>query len=273
MRIGMLGLAQRTDIGASAPPAELARIMSPDTVFSAYRTRLPGAPLAPADIPLQQISYLAAALAAAPSCDALLFNTAGDYGLAAVKSAVPIPVVGSGEASYRLATSLGRRFSIVTVWPKSLNFIPLDTLRDYGLEGACTGIRNVGVEAELATLGQPDGYVARMQAGADAIMARIVTECHRAIGEDGAEVVVLGCTCMSPIADRIAAQCAFPVINPLAAGLKLAETLATLRLSSSRVGQPAIRQEQAERVQMMVDAVAVIPQEECQVCVFAAAAE
>jgi allantoin racemase len=268
----MLGLAQRTDIGA-APPAELARIMSPDTLFTVYRTRMPGAPQAPADLPLQQISYMAAALAAEPFCDALLFNTAGDYGLAAVKSAVSIPVVGAGEASLRLAPSLGRRFSIVTVWPKSLNFIPLNILREYGLEEACASIRNVGVEAELATLGQPDGYVARMQAGADEIMARIVTECHRAISDDAAEVVVLGCTCMSPIAEQISARCDFPVINPLAAGLKMAESLATMRLSSSRVLQPPIRPERAERVRMMVHAVATIPQDECQVCVFAAAAE
>ena len=273
MRIGMLGLAQRTDIGAAAPPAELARIMSPDTVFTAYRTRMPGAPQVPADLPLQHISYMDAALGAEPFCDALLFNTAGDYGLAAVKSAVSIPVVGAGEASLRLAPSLGRRFSIVTVWPESMNFIPLTLLREYQLEGACTGIRNVGVEAELATLGQPDGYVARMQAGAEEIMSRIVTQCHRAIREDGAEVVVLGCTCMSPIADRIAAQCDFPVINPLAAGLKMAESLAAMRLSSSRVLQPPIRPERAGRVRMMVDAVATIAQEECQVCVFAAAAE
>ena len=272
MRIGMLGVAQRTDIDV-AIPAELARVMSPGTSVTLYRTRVPGFPYAPADLPFQQMSYLEAGIAAAPACDVLLLNTLGDYGLAALKSAVSIPVVGAGEAALRLAPSLGRRFSIVTIWPKSLNFIPYGLLRDYQLEGACTGVRNVGLEADLDTLGQADGYIANMQAGADAILARIVAECHRAVQEDGADLVVLGCTCMSPIAEQIAAQCAFPVINPLAAGLKTAELLATLRLSNSRVAQPPIRADRAERARLMVNSVASIPQDECQVCVFSAAAE
>jgi len=43
---------------------------------------------------------------------------------------------------------------------------------------------------------------------------------------DGAEVIVLGCTVMGPIADALAERLGVPVIEPGTAALKLAEAFA-----------------------------------------------
>jgi allantoin racemase len=267
MRLGMLGDAQRFGDPDTAPP-ELKSIMAPDTTLATYRVRVPGFPHGPADLPFQALGHLEAGITAAADCDALFLNTVGDYGLPALKAALSIPVVGAGEASLRLAPSLGRRFAIVTIWPVSMNFIPLGLLRDYGLEALSVGIRNVGVEADLDSLGRDDSVIARMQAGVQDVLDRVVDACHAAVETDGAEVVVLGCTCMSPVADAIAARCPVPVINPLAAALKMAEGLASMRLSASHVNQARFRDSATDRLRTMVDAVAEFPQEECQVCVF-----
>ena len=52
---------------------------------------------------------------------------------------------------------------------------------------------------------------------------RIVAMCNRAIEEDGADTIMLGCTCMSPIAREIAARVKVPVLNPLTTGYKATE--------------------------------------------------
>lgn len=62
-----------------------------------------------------------------------------------------------------------------------------------------------------------------MQQGEPDILHAVLAACDAAAGK-GAETVVLGCTCMSPIAGRIVQDAALPVIDPFVAALKFAET-------------------------------------------------
>ncbi len=48
-------------------------------------------------------------------------------------------------------------------------------------------------------------------------------EARHAVEEEGADVIVLGCTVMGPIADALANRLGIPVIEPGTAALKLAE--------------------------------------------------
>jgi len=67
----------------------------------------------------------------------------------------------------------------------------------------------------------------------DRTLAAVAEEAQRAIKEDGAAVIVLGCTVMGPIADALAERLGVPVIEPGTAALKLAEAFAAPGWSSS----------------------------------------
>ncbi len=55
-------------------------------------------------------------------------------------------------------------------------------------------------------------------------MARIEAACRVALEQEGAEVIVLGCTCMQPVAGMLQAE-GIPVIEPMVAGYQYAESL------------------------------------------------
>lgn len=230
------------------------------------------------DHKLMELSTIEGGMAAAAGADALFINTVGDYGLDALRSGLTIPVVGAGQAGMHLAAGLGERFAIVTIWPERLRYLYEGLLRSYGLDHRCTGIRFVGADAELADLEAPDNFVTDMRSGKEHMLARIVGQMRKAIDEDGAHAILLGCTCMAPIADRLAAAVEVPVVNPLAAGYKTAELLASLRLRQSpRTYRPSdVPARRHAQLAAMVDA--ALPLEDaseadCAMCVVASAAE
>ena len=80
-------------------------------------------------------------------------------------------------------------------------------------------------------------------------------ECDRAIAEDGADTIMLGCTCMSPAADAIAARVDAPVLNPLSTGYKATEMALSLGLSHSIQKYPQIGDDRRPHYRAMADAV------------------
>ena len=156
--------------------------------------------------------------AEAAACAAIFINTYADYGIAAMRAALSIPVVGAGEAAMTIAAEGGRKFSIVTVWPLSMKFIYDERIRAVAAGAACLRVRHVSPEDELLRLGTEAGVQARMARRENAIVESIVRECERAIGEDGAQAIVLGCTCMAPVGPQVAAAVGVPVIEGSRAG-------------------------------------------------------
>jgi len=63
----------------------------------------------------------------------------------------------------------------------------------------------------------------------------ILKESKIAIEHEGAEVIVLGCTGMSPLTARLQRSLGVPVIDPAVASLKLAEIYVTSGLTSSKI--------------------------------------
>ncbi|MGW0007231.1 aspartate/glutamate racemase family protein [Nocardia grenadensis] len=47
---------------------------------------------------------------------AICIDTVSDSGLNALRSALTIPVIGQGATSFHLACTLGKRFTVVTMW-------------------------------------------------------------------------------------------------------------------------------------------------------------
>ncbi|MBT8446245.1 MAG: aspartate/glutamate racemase family protein [Gammaproteobacteria bacterium] len=234
------------------PPELVGSGFEVDVMF----TRAPIFPVTPLDHVSMQLSSIEAALAAqSKGYDAVFINTIGDYALAAQRSGVDIPVVGAGQSAMTLATTLGRRFSIVSIWPPKMSFIYEELLKDYGLESLCASVRHVTGDSELATLSEPENFVTEMgEARLDSIK-RIVGECRRAVDEDGADVIVLGCTCMSPTHQHVQAAMEVPVINGVTAGYKYTELLLSLGLAPSRRAYPAAEGDRLGIFASLVDAI------------------
>lgn len=185
-----------------------------------YRTRYPVLPRTPHDRLLTALGYVdAAERAAADGCDALLLDVFPDYGINEMRGAVPIPVVGAGEAGIAAAATGGRSFSIVTVWPESMGFLYTERLAFAPGGDRCAGVHHVFAEIELARLGTEHSMVARMDRGESRIVDYLVESCRMAVERDGSDAVLLGCTCMVRIGPTLQERCDFPVIEASRAGM------------------------------------------------------
>ena len=163
----------------------------------------------------------AAEAAAAAGCDAILLDTFADYGIDAMRAAVPVPAIGAGEAAIAAAAKRGS-FSIVTVWPESMAYIYDERLRASAGGERCVKVHHFSPEWELAKLGTDAGVVQRMIRGEDSVVERLTEACRVARAEDGVDCIVLGCTCMAPVGLEIDARSDFPVIEAARAGLAAA---------------------------------------------------
>ena len=260
-RIGMIGSVPDPSRGR-AVAWELAALLTPGTELVGYPSRVRAVPSSALERSLQDIGHADAALGAAEDgCRAVVIDSVGDYGLAAMRASLPVPAFGAGEVGMGLAAANGRSFAIVSVWPVSMNFILEGRLRDYGHAGQCRGIFNVGVQQQMDG---PDGVAGHLQRvkGEDPAIVIAVRQAIAAAASDGAEAVLLGCTCMSAMAARLQAGAPVPVINPLAEAVRAA-------LQAEAIVPPTVGAGRREMIRKMVDAVAGEPAEQCPVCVTA----
>lgn len=263
IRIGLAGASANPLTGAVVP--ELARQIPIGVDVLAYPSRAPVFPYTPLDRALQVLGHVEAARRAeAEGCDAVVLDSFGDYGLEILRSGLGVPVVGCGDAALEAAGRLGRTFALVTTWPVSMDFIVRRVLRDSGLEAACRGVLSIGVEEDLADVAQPGGYLSRIAAGEASLLERLKDACRDAVQRNGVEVIVLGCTCLSALAETLARDCPVPVVNPRLAGVKSA--LRQVAQGSPRP-KPSFRAESLDVLKHMLDAVADTPPEACPACV------
>ena len=146
-----------------------------------------------------------------------------DTGLDAARSLARAPVVGIGEAAFHLASLVAGRFSVVTTLGRSIPAIEHNLVK-YGLASRCARVR--AAEVPVLSLEEP-GSPAR---------ARIGAEIATALREDRSEAIVLGCAGMADLAAELSREHGVPVIDGVAAAVKLLEALASLGLSTSKVG-------------------------------------
>jgi allantoin racemase len=146
-----------------------------------------------------------------------------DTGLEAARSLARAPVIGIGEAAFHLASLIGHRFSVVTTLARSIAAIETN-LMTYGLDRRCAKVR----AAEVPVLSLED-------LASDATH-RISLEIERAKSEDHAEVIVLGCAGMADLAAHLSEKHGVPVVDGVAAAVKLAEALGALGLRTSKAG-------------------------------------
>jgi allantoin racemase len=154
--------------------------------------------------------------------DAVIVYCFGDPALTSIKEALDIPVVGLNEPSIHLASLLGRKFSIIGVGGKETDGLTTDKVAVYGLSHKLTSIRVVDVK------------VLEIKKEFNKLVDVLLEEGKRAIEEDGADVLVLGCGGLLNIAKILQEKLKAPVIDPGLAALKIAEDLVKLRLAQSK---------------------------------------
>lgn len=161
--------------------------------------------------------------------DAVVMDTTSDSALYALRSRLTIPVLGPSLASYSVATLLGHRFSIISYREEHRRFYEMK-LEQYGMADRCASIRASGVT--------PD-YDHLFGRNSDLEFDRLTYAARSAIGEDGAEVIVLGSTTMAQAHSYMAERLAAPIVNPGLVAIKLAEALVSLGLTHSKLAFPS----------------------------------
>jgi allantoin racemase len=225
--VGILGGSAR-DMGV---PAHLAALVAPDTSAAVFASRIAAFATTAYDRLVVDVAYVETAQrAAVAGCDAIYIDSFADYGIAAMRAVLDVPVIGSGEAALAAAGAGGRRFSIVTVWPPSMAFIYDERLRMTDVGTQCVAVHHVSPETELQRLASGDGVMQRMQRHEDAIVDQLVAACRDAAARDGVDCILLGCTCMAPVGPQIAARLPFPVIECSRVGF-------TAALAAARSGE------------------------------------
>lgn len=206
-------------------------------------------PYSPAEHVLVEAIHLDAGLRAlAERPGAIFIDTFGEYALDALRAATDVPVVGAAEAALVEASGHGPRFAIVTVWPASMTWLYEARLARHHAAAACVGVTYVG-PARATGVGVPDApwdaheSVDRVReqvaSGSDALLARVVDDCRTA-ARRGAHSIVLGCTCMAPMYEELAAALDVPVICASRAGLRRAVELATQVRAADRTPDAAL---------------------------------
>jgi allantoin racemase len=166
---------------------------------------------------------LIAEMAKAPEMDAYVIACFDDTGLDAARAYVEAPVIGIGEAAFHLASLVAGRFSVVTTLARSIPAIEQNLVR-YGLASRCARVR--ASEVGVLDLEMP---------GSDA-RRRVSEEIGAALREDRAEAIVLGCAGMADFARELSQEHDAPVIDGVAAAVKLCEGVVSLGLRTSKRG-------------------------------------
>ncbi|PBC08691.1 aspartate/glutamate racemase family protein [Mesorhizobium sp. WSM3859] len=155
--------------------------------------------------------------------DAYVIACFDDTGLDAARCATEAPVIGIGEAAFHMASLVAGKFSVVTTLARSVPAIE-HNLAKYGLASRCAKVRSSDVA--VLELERP-GSNARH---------RISQEIARAISEDRAEAIVLGCAGMADLAHSLSEEHGVPVLDGVVCAVTLAESLFRVGLKTSKIG-------------------------------------
>ena len=163
-------------------------------------------------------------------CDAVVINCFTGPGVLPGREVVKIPVISPGEISMHLATLLGHCFSVLSVLE---NVVPM--INDV----ACL----CGLNDRLASVRSIDIPVLELHCDGNRTEEALINEAIKAINEDHADCLVLGCTGMVGMAEAVYRGLIdkgyeVPVIDPLSAALKTARVLTEMNLTYSKIIYP-----------------------------------
>ncbi len=162
--------------------------------------------------------------------DAAIIDCMYDPALEAAREITTIPVVGPCQTSMYLAASLSHRFSVLgTLVERQHDFENLAT--GYSLTDRLASVRAVGLSPR------------QVEQRPERLLQAAIREGAQAVLEDGAHLLIPGCTGMIAVAEALERGLLekgldVPVIDPLRAAAKFAEALVDLGLAQSKLTYP-----------------------------------
>jgi allantoin racemase len=154
--------------------------------------------------------------------DAYVIACFGDPGLWAARELTEKPVVGIGEAAIAVADFLAPSFSVVDVLERSRHMTE-ELIRRHGAQHRCRSVRTTNL-AVLDFVRDPDRGLRALE-----------EESRRAVCEDGAESILLGCAGFVDFMVALRAKLGVPVVDGVIPALKFAEALVAMGYTTSRI--------------------------------------
>jgi allantoin racemase len=185
-----------------------------------------------ADEVLASYHLLDAVAQARGKYDGIVVACYGDPALAACREISDVPVVGIAEASFHMACLVAHKWSVVTVLPRILPLIE-EVVHRNGLERRCASVRS----APLTVL--------EIEADLDRAKRLMIVEAEKAVREDRAEAILLGCAGLGPLDKAMQDELGVPVFDGTACAVRMVESLIAYGVTTSRVAayQPPERKE------------------------------
>jgi allantoin racemase len=162
----------------------------------------------------------------AQGIDAAVIACFGDPGLDAAREATAAPVLGIAEAAFHVASMLATGFSVVTTMTRTC-IMAEHLLHRYGFERRCRGIHGTDIA------------VLDLEHVSDDTVRQIESAARNALARDRSGAIVLGCAGMASLCATLQQRLGVPVIDGVAAAVKLAEALVALGLQTSKHGDYA----------------------------------
>lgn len=153
--------------------------------------------------------------------DGFIIACFDDPAVQACRELSPVPVLGIAEAAMLLACTVAYKFSIVSMPKQSLATIE-ELLRRYGLSSRCASIRLIDVP------------VLEIRNKMDELKKKLIIEMRKAMEEDGAEAIILGCGGLSGLDKEFEKELGVPVIDGVVAAVKILEGLYEYGLKTSK---------------------------------------
>jgi allantoin racemase len=148
--------------------------------------------------------------------DAYVIACFGDTGIEAVRELAAGPVIGMTEAALFAGAMLAARFSIITLPPRTIMQAER-VVRHVGLGHRCH-VRAIDVNVD------------------EPLLRAMLAESRRAIAEDHAEAIILGCAGLSGLVEPMRQALGVPVIEGVSVAVKMAEGLVANGLRTSKSG-------------------------------------
>ncbi|MDL2273154.1 aspartate/glutamate racemase family protein [Oscillospiraceae bacterium OttesenSCG-928-G22] len=155
------------------------------------------------------------------NCDAYVLACFGDPGIFAAREITKKPVVGIAECAIATAKFLAPNFSIITCLDRTVR-IAEEVVHRYGSGQFCKSVRSAG-------LGVLD-FEVDFQRGLDTL----AREARRAVEEDKAECVLLGCAGFVDFVESLRKDLGVPVLDGVSPAIKYAEILVEMGLETCK---------------------------------------
>ncbi|GAB84846.1 aspartate/glutamate racemase family protein [Gordonia rubripertincta] len=171
---------------------------------------------------LAAIAVMDAILAYPEPYDAVIQAGYGEHGREGLQELLEVPVVDITEAAASTAMYLGHKFSVVTTLDRTVPLIE-DRLKLAGLDQRCASVRASGLG------------VLELESDPERAVKAIVEQSTKAVHDDHAEVICLGCGGMAELEEQVRAATGVPIVDGVRSAVTIAEGLVRMGLSTSKV--------------------------------------